>query len=59
MPRVDTLAKLLAACEFELELRPMSGLDRPAIRELLRLRPRERLELAAAEANNLDRLLTA
>jgi transcriptional regulator with XRE-family HTH domain len=57
IPRVDTLTRLLSACEFGFELRSAPGLDRTAIRELLRLRPRQRLELAASEANNLARLV--
>ncbi|MGH8923101.1 MAG: helix-turn-helix domain-containing protein [Acidimicrobiia bacterium] len=55
-PRVDTLVRLLSACNFGFELRSSPGLDRSAIRELLRLTPRQRLELAAAEANNLEQL---
>jgi hypothetical protein len=50
---------MVDACEFTLELRPKTGLDRSAIRELLRLSPQERLELAAREANNLDELVAS
>jgi transcriptional regulator with XRE-family HTH domain len=57
IPRADTLDRLLSACGYQLELRPSPGLDRTAIRELLRISPRRRLELAAAEANNLEGLL--
>lgn len=58
-PRVDTLTHLLAACGRELALssRPGTGIDRTVIRELLKLSPRARLELAVAEATNVDRLL--
>jgi len=57
MPRVDTLRRLLDKCGFTLEVREAPRLDRTVIRALLALSPRERLELAAAEATNLDRLL--
>lgn len=57
IPRVDTLTRLLSACDFGFELRAAPGLDRTVIRELLRLRPRQRLELAASEANNLAQLV--
>jgi hypothetical protein len=40
-----------------LEAREASGLDRSVIGLLLGLSPRERLELAADEAANLDLLL--
>lgn len=56
IPRADTLERLLSACGFGFELRPASGLDRTAIRELLRLKPHQRLELAAADANKLVHL---
>lgn len=61
VPRVDTLEHLLRACGYSLELtrRAGSGVDRTVIRELLRLTPRQRLDLAVTEANNLDRLLDA
>lgn len=59
VPRVDTLTRLLSACDFGFELRSSPGLDRSAIRELLRLSPQQRLQLAATEANNLDRLGSA
>lgn len=53
-PRIDTLTRLIAACGFILTIRPEPGVDRSAIRELLALSPREKLELAAIEANNLE-----
>lgn len=57
-PRVDTLSRLLAACGRELALtpRPGQGIDRTVMRELLKLSPRERLERAVSEAENLRRL---
>lgn len=61
VPRVDTLEGLLRACGHNLEVtrRAGAGVDRSVIRELLRLTPRQRLDLAVTEANNLDRLLDA
>ncbi|HSL26450.1 MAG TPA: helix-turn-helix transcriptional regulator, partial [Acidimicrobiia bacterium] len=37
IPRADTLFGLLAACDFGLELRAATGLDRCSIKELLKL----------------------
>lgn len=61
VPRVDTLERLLRACGHSLEItrRAGSGVDRSVIRRLLRLTPRQRLDLAVTEARNLDRLLDA
>ena len=58
-PGVDTLSRLLAACGHVLEAtaRRGQGIDRTVIRRLLRLTPLQRLELAVAEATNLERLL--
>src|SRR5688572_30589733 len=58
VPRVDTLEHLLRACGHTLEVtrRAGAGVDRTVIRQLLRLTPRERLDLAVAEAKNMDRL---
>jgi transcriptional regulator with XRE-family HTH domain len=55
-PRLATVDRLLVECGVRLvvEDRPGQGIDRTAIRELLRLTPTERLELAAAEANALE-----
>ncbi len=52
-PRVNTLDRLLAACEFGLEVMPRLGIgvDRTQIRELLKLTPSERL----ARAIEVDR----
>ena len=57
-PRLDSLERLLAACGFRLDVRAAvdDGIDRTAMRELLRLTPAERLELAAQEGRNLDAL---
>ena len=57
-PRSDTLDRLLAAAGQELDSgrRPGIGVDRTQIRELLRLSPRERLELAAGDAAGLRAL---
>lgn len=52
-PRVNTLDRLLAACEFGLEVMPRLGIgvDRTQIRDLLELSPSERL----ARAIEVDR----
>ena len=49
-PRVNTLDRLLAACEFGLEVMPRLGIgvDRTQIQALLRLSPTERLQVAVA-----------
>ena len=49
-PRVNTLDRLLAACEFGLESMPRLGIgiDRTQIQALLRLSPSERLAVAVA-----------
>lgn len=58
-PGVDTLARLLRACGWDLELMPRAGtgVDRTVMRELLRLTPEERLGIAVADAENLAALL--
>jgi transcriptional regulator with XRE-family HTH domain len=58
VPRVDTLDRLLAGCGEQLgtERRPGLGIDRTAIRALLRLTPAQRLRLATREGRNLERL---
>jgi transcriptional regulator with XRE-family HTH domain len=58
-PRFDTLERLLSACGFELQLIPRrgAGVDRTAIRELLRSTPADRARLAVQEARNLEKLL--
>ncbi len=57
-PRFDTLDRLLEACGFSLDLAPRLGVgvDRTAMRELLRLTPAERARLAVEEARNLERI---
>ena len=59
IPRIDTLERLLAACEHGLEVRPRLGIgvDRTVIRALLRLTPLERAQLAAQEGANLTKAL--
>ncbi|SRR5260221_2852622 len=49
-PRVNTLDRLLAACEVGLEVMPRLGIgiDRTQIQALLRLTPAERLAVAVA-----------
>jgi hypothetical protein len=56
---MDTLVRLLRSCGRELTTAPRSGLgvDRGQIAEILRLPPRERLELLVRDARGLDRLL--
>lgn len=57
-PRFDTLERLLEACGFQLQVVPRTGegIDRTAIRELLRTTPTERARLAAREARSLAKL---
>jgi hypothetical protein len=56
---MDTLDRLLEACGMRLtvEVRAGRGVDRTAIRELLRLTPAERLASAAADARALEALV--
>jgi transcriptional regulator with XRE-family HTH domain len=58
-PRVETMERLLAPCGMRLGVEPRagSGVDRTAIRELLRLSPAERLAAAAADAPTIDDVL--
>jgi transcriptional regulator with XRE-family HTH domain len=62
-PGFDMVGRLLRSCGFTLDIRSLSeseraaGIDRTAIRELLRLKPSERLRTAVSDANNLDHLL--
>lgn len=58
-PRLETVDRLLDACGVRLavEDRPGRGLDRTAIRELLRLTPVQRLEEAVSEAHSLEDLM--
>jgi transcriptional regulator with XRE-family HTH domain len=50
-PRVNTLDRLLAGCEFGLEVMPRLGIgiDRTQIYELLKLTPSQRLQLGIAD----------
>ncbi len=59
-PRLSTLQRIAHACGHTLvvSVEP-NGVDRTQIRELRRLRPRQRLELLAGDAAGLDRLLRA
>ena len=58
-PGVETLSHLLESCGFELGAAPRrgEGIDRTVIRQLLRLTPLQRLELAVTEASNMARLM--
>ena len=58
-PKLGTVSGLLKACGFELDISPLggAGVDRTAIRELLKLTPTQRVQLAAEEARNLERAL--
>ncbi len=58
-PRVDTLDRLLRATGHEISVgvRPGIGIDRTQIRELLRLTPRQRLDLATRDAAAMERLV--
>src|SRR5438132_9576142 len=59
-PRFSTLTNLLQACGYRLRLSRMGeGVDRSVIRELIDLSPNDLLELAVADAEGLDELLTA
>lgn len=58
-PRWPTLEALLRAAGMTVELAPAAGtgVDRSQIRELLRLTPLERAQLAVADAAGLARML--
>lgn len=59
VPGFGTLEHLLRACGCSVEVvkRHGTGIDRTVMRGLLRLSPRERLDLAVAEAKNVRSLL--
>ncbi|MPZ22626.1 MAG: helix-turn-helix domain-containing protein [Dehalococcoidia bacterium] len=59
VPRVDTLDRLLRACNEMLEAIPLEGLgiDRSTIQRRLKLSPDDRLELATASAVNTRNFL--
>jgi len=56
VPRVDTLDRLLRACDARLEVTSWAGrgVDRSQIRELLGMTPLERIERLVQEANALE-----
>lgn len=60
---VATVERLLAACGLELQLVEVpgagTGVDRKQMRELLRLRPVQRLELLRRDAEGLDQLVAS
>jgi len=60
-PRFDTLARLLDACGFELEVMPRLGLgvDRSLIRWMLGLSAAERLEHGERAARDMETLQSA
>lgn len=51
------MRRLVEACGFTEDIRPAPEVDRSAMRDLLRLTPTERLDLAATEARNLEALV--
>lgn len=57
-PRIDTMQRLLRECGMSLEPLPRAGagIDRTTIRRVLRLTPKQRLQLATKEARNLEAL---
>jgi transcriptional regulator with XRE-family HTH domain len=57
-PRMATILRLLRACGQDLNTAPApgAGVDRTQFGPLLRLTPRERLELLRADAASLERL---
>ena len=61
VPRVDTFDRLLRATDMRVSAQrvPGYGVDRTQIRELLRLTPEGRLQVAVASANNPARLLAS
>ena len=59
-PRVDTFERLLSLCGYRLALSRLGeGVDRTMMRELLKLTPDERLDLATREAKNLSDFLAS
>ena len=54
-PRLKTIQRLLNECNMTLEPMPRAGVgvDRTTIRRMLRLTPRQRLQIATKEARNL------
>lgn len=59
-PRVDTFERLLGLCGFRLALTMLGeGVDRTVMRQLIKLSPDQLLDLAAAEAHNLEEFLAS
>jgi predicted transcriptional regulator len=59
-PRLRTFERLLGLCGFKLALSMIGGgIDQTVMRELVKLTPDELLDLAAAEAHNLDEFLSS
>lgn len=60
-PRLGTVERLLTACGYVIEALPRAGarVDRTQMRELLKLTPRQRLDLLRDDAAGLDRLEAA
>ena len=59
-PRLHTFERLLSLCGFRLALSLLGeGVDRTVMRELVKLEPDELLDLAAAEAHNLEEFLAS
>jgi len=61
IPRVDTIDRLLRACGDSLDVVPAAGVgvDRTAIRELLRMTPAQRARSLVDEAATHERLARA
>ena len=60
-PRFETLAALLRACGYDLEVEPRLGIgvDRSQLRELLRLTPEQRIRHAVTAARGVNAFRTA
>lgn len=59
-PRLETFERLLGLCGVRLAISTLGeGVDRSVMRELLKLSPDELLDVAAAEANNLEQFLAS
>jgi len=57
-PRMDTVMRLLEACDLSLSVTPIlgRGIDRSTIRHMRALTPRQRLDVATREARALAAL---
>jgi transcriptional regulator with XRE-family HTH domain len=59
-PRIDTFEWLLSLCGYRLAISRLGkGVDRTMIRELLKLTPDERVDLAVREARNVNEFLAS